>query len=172
MRAPALVIGLTSAVVLGVVGFLLLGPATPGRAAYDVSLLPAVNAFLNGTSAVLLALGFGFIRRRNMAAHRACMLAAFGVSSLFLISYVAYHAQAGSVPFRAGGIIRPVYFTLLLSHIVLAAVIVPLALTTLYQAWSARFDRHRRIARWTLPIWLYVSVTGVLVYLLLYHFPA
>lgn len=171
MRAPALVIGLTSAVVLGVVGFLLLGRPAPARAAYDVSALPAVNAVLNGTSAVLLALGFGFIRRRNVAAHRACMLAAFGVSSLFLISYLAYHAQAGSVPFRGGGFIRPVYFTLLLSHIVLAAAIVPLALTTLYQAWSARFDRHRRIARWTLPIWLYVSVSGVLVYLLLYHFP-
>src|SRR5262249_49396581 len=99
----------------------------------------------------------------------ACMLAAFAVSTLFLICYVVYHAQAGSVPFQGRGWIRPVYFALLLSHIVLAAAIVPLALTTLYRAWSARFDRHPRIAPWTLPIWIYVSVTGVLVYWMLYH---
>ena len=97
------------------------------------------------------------------------MVTAFGVSTLFLISYLAYHAQAGSVRFAGQGWIRPVYFVLLVSHIVLAATIVPLALTTLYRAWSERFDRHRRIARWTLPIWLYVSVTGVLVYWLLYQ---
>jgi uncharacterized membrane protein YozB (DUF420 family) len=97
------------------------------------------------------------------------MLGAFGVSALFLLSYVVYHATAGSVPFRGEGFIRPVYFALLISHIVLAAAIVPLALVTIHRAWSARFDRHRRIARWTLPIWLYVSVTGVIVYLMLYH---
>jgi putative membrane protein len=169
MRAPALAIGLISAVVILAVGFLLLGQPAPARGGYDVSALPAVNAFLNGTSAVLLAVGFGFIRRGNVAAHRACMLVAFAVSTLFLVSYVVYHAQAGSVPFQGRGLIRPVYFALLLSHIVLATVIVPLALTTLYQAWGGRFDRHRRIARWTLPIWLYVSVTGVLVYWMLYH---
>ncbi len=172
MRAPAVVIGLTSAVVLLVVGFLLLGRPASAQPAYDVSALPAVNAFLNATSAVLLATGFTFIRRKNIAAHRACMLAAFGASTLFLISYLVYHAQAGSVPFQGRGWIRPVYFALLLSHVVLAAAIVPLALTTLDQAWSARFDRHRRIARWTLPIWLYVSISGVLVYLLLYHLPS
>ena len=170
MRAPALVIGLASAVVILAVGFLLLGRPAPAQATYDVSALPAVNAFLNGTSAVLLTVGFAFIRRRNVGAHRACMLAAFAVSTLFLVCYVVYHAQAGSVPFQGRGWIRPVYFALLLSHIVLATAIVPLALTTLYQAWSARFDRHRRIAHWTLPIWLYVSVTGVLVYWMLYHF--
>lgn len=169
MRAPTLVIGATSALVLLVVGFFLLGRPSPVGGGHDVSALPAVNAFLNGTSAVLLAVGFVFIRRRNVAAHRACMLSAFGVSTLFLVSYLAYHAQAGSVPFQGRGWVRPVYFALLLSHIVLAAVIVPLALTTIHRAWTGRFDRHRRIARWTLPIWLYVSVTGVLIYVLLYH---
>ncbi len=169
MRAPAVVIGATSALVLLVVGFFLLGRPAPAGGGHDVSALPAVNAFLNGTSAVLLTVGFLFIRRRNVAAHRACMLSAFGVSTLFLVSYLVYHAQAGSVAFQGRGWIRPVYFFLLLTHIVLAGVIVPLALTTIWRAWSERFDRHRRIARWTLPIWLYVSVTGVLIYVLLYH---
>ncbi|MBI4013598.1 MAG: DUF420 domain-containing protein [Candidatus Rokubacteria bacterium] len=169
MRAPAVVIGATSALVLLLVGFFLLGRPAPAGGGHDVSALPAANAFLNGTSAMLLAVGFLFIRRRNVAAHRACMLSAFGVSTLFLVSYVVYHAQAGSVAFQGRGWIRPVYFFLLLTHIVLAAAIVPLALTTIWRAWSERFDRHRRIARWTLPIWLYVSVTGVLIYVLLYH---
>jgi len=169
MRAPTLVIGLTSGLVVLGVGFLLLGRSAPGAGATDVSALPALNAFLNGTSAVLLSAGFAFIRRRNVAAHRACMLAAFGVSAAFLVSYVVYHAQAGSVPFQGRGLVRPVYFALLLSHIVLAAAIVPLALTTIHRAWTERFDRHRRLARWTLPIWLYVSVTGVVIYWMLYH---
>jgi len=172
VRAPTLVIGLASAVLLLVVGVILLGRPAAARGGYDVSALPAVNAFLNGTSAVLLSAGFVFIRRKHIAAHRACMLSAFGVSALFLVSYLVYHAQAGSVPFQGRGWVRPVYFALLLSHIVLAAVIVPLALTTIHRAWTGRFDRHRRIARWTLPIWLYVSVTGVLVYLMLYHLDA
>ena len=150
-------------------GAIMLGRATGAGAAPDVSLLPTVNAVLNTISAVLLCVGFVFIRRRRVAAHRACMLGAFAVSVLFLVSYVIYHASAGSRPFTAGGFIRPVYFVLLVSHIVLAAVIVPLALTTIYRGLSAQLDRHRRIARWTLPIWLYVSVTGVIVYLLLYH---
>jgi putative membrane protein len=172
VRAPTLVIGLASAVLLLVVGVILLGRPAAARGGYDVSALPAVNAFLNGTSAVLLSVGFVFIRRKHIAAHRACMLSAFGVSALFLVSYLVYHAQAGSVPFQGRGWVRPVYFALLLSHIVLAAVIVPLALTTIHRAWTGRFDRHRRIARWTLPIWLYVSVTGVLIYLMLYHLDA
>ncbi len=166
---PLLIIGLTSLVVVAGVGLLLVGRGPQAAPAYDVSALPAVNALLNGTSALLLTAGFGFIRRRNVAAHRACMLSAFGVSTLFLVSYLVYHAQAGSVPFQGRGWIRPVYFALLLSHVALAAVIVPLALTTIYRAWTERFDRHRRIARWTLPIWLYVSVTGVVVYWMLYH---
>jgi putative membrane protein len=169
VRAPAVVIGLVSCVVLFGVGGLLLGRPAPARPGYDVSALPAVNAALNGTSAVLLAVGFVFIRRRNVPAHRACMMGALGVSTLFLVSYLVYHAHAGSVPFQGRGFIRPVYFALLLSHIVLAAAIVPLALTTLYHAWTERFDRHRRIARFALPIWLYVSVSGVLIYWLLYH---
>ena len=172
MRAPTLVIGLASAVLLLVVGVILLGRPAAAHGGYDVSALPAVNAFLNGTSAVLLSAGFVFIRRKHIAAHRACMLSAFGVSALFLVSYLVYHAQAGSVPFQGRGWVRPVYFALLLSHIVLAAVIVPLALTTIHRAWTGRFDRHRRIARWTLPIWLYVSVTGVLIYLMLYQLDA
>ena len=135
----------------------------------DVHDLPAVNATLNSASAILLTAGFACIKRKKVGAHKACMLAAFTVSVLFLVSYVVYHAQAGSVPFQGRGAVRPLYFALLLSHIVLAAVIVPLALTTIHRAWAERFDRHRRIARWTLPIWLYVSVTGVLVYWMLYR---
>jgi putative membrane protein len=135
----------------------------------DVGALPAFNAILNGTSAVLLLLGYAFIRKRLVAAHLTCMLTAFGVSTLFLISYVIYHYYAGSRPFGGQGWIRPVYFTLLLTHIVLAAAIVPLALTTIYRALTAQFIRHRRLARWTLPIWLYVSVTGVVIYWMLYR---
>jgi uncharacterized membrane protein YozB (DUF420 family) len=168
-RAPLLVIGLTSLVVVAGVATLLLGSPPRATAAADVAALPAVNALLNATSAVLLVAGFRQIRRGHVAAHRACMLGAFGVSTLFLLSYVVYHARAGSVAFQGQGLVRPVYFTLLLTHIVLAAAIVPLALATIHRAWTERFDRHRRIARWTLPIWLYVSVTGVIIYLMLYH---
>ncbi|MFQ5691966.1 MAG: DUF420 domain-containing protein [Nitrospinota bacterium] len=131
--------------------------------------LPAVNAALNSASALLLAAGYVFIRRRWVAAHRTCMLAAFGVSALFLVSYLTYHYNVGSVPFGGRGWSRPVYFGILLTHTVLAAAIVPLALITLRHAWRGRFVRHRRIARWTLPLWLYVSVTGVVVYLMLYR---
>ncbi len=131
--------------------------------------LPAVNAGLNSLAAVLLAFGYRNIRRGNIAVHRACMVAAFCVSTLFLVSYLVYHAHAGSVPFRRQGWVRPVYFTILITHVTLAAAILPLALVTLYRAWRERFDRHRRIARWTLPLWLYVSVTGVIIYLMLYH---
>ncbi len=168
-RTALVAIGLVSGAVILTVALLLLGPTTRGRGGVDVSALPGVNAFLNGTSAVLLSVGYGFIRRRHVAAHRACMVSAFGVSTLFLVSYVVYHAQAGSVRFTGQGPIRWIYFALLISHIVLAALIVPLALTTIYRAWSERFDRHRRIARWTLPIWLYVSVSGVVVYWMLYR---
>ncbi|MEE8326411.1 MAG: DUF420 domain-containing protein, partial [candidate division NC10 bacterium] len=129
----------------------------------------AVNAFLNGTSAVLLTIGYLFIRRKKVTSHKICMVTAFGVSCLFLVSYLIHHYQVGSIPFAGQGWIRPVYFTLLISHIILAAVIVPLALTTVYRALNAQFDKHVKIARWTLPIWLYVSVTGVLVYVMLYQ---
>jgi uncharacterized membrane protein YozB (DUF420 family) len=118
---------------------------------------------------VCLALGWLFIRRRDMRRHRAAMLAAFAMSALFLISYLVYHANVGSVPFQRQGPIRVVYFVILITHIILAALILPLALMTLSRALSARFDRHRAIARWTLPLWLYVSVTGVVIYLMLYR---
>jgi uncharacterized membrane protein YozB (DUF420 family) len=129
----------------------------------------ALNASLNATSAVLLTSGFIMIRKRRIQAHRACMLSAFFVSTAFLISYVTYHIRVGNVLFQGQGWTRPVYFTLLISHITLAIVILPLALITLSRALREQFDRHRRIARWTLPLWLYVSVTGVIVYVMLYH---
>ena len=137
------------------------------------SALPAVNGWLNGVSAVLLAAGWILVRRRRLAAHRACMLGAFCVSVLFLLSYVTYHAVAGSRPFTGQGWTRWVYFPLLVTHVVLAAAMVPFVLTTLYRALSADFARHVRLGRVTLPVWLYVSVTGVLVYCMLYlWFPA
>ncbi|MBI4561106.1 MAG: DUF420 domain-containing protein [Candidatus Rokubacteria bacterium] len=162
-------IGTVSLLVVVTVGVLLAGRQPRFSVAHTGSILPTVNAALNGTSAVLLATGYLFIRKKNVTAHLSCMLTAFGASVLFLVSYVIYHYSVGSVPFGGRGWIRGVYFTLLLSHIVLAAAIVPLALTTIYRAWSGQFDRHRRIARWTLPVWLYVSVTGVIVYWMLYH---
>jgi uncharacterized membrane protein YozB (DUF420 family) len=135
----------------------------------SVADLPALNAALNGTSAVLLAAGYGFIRGGRRSAHRNCMLAAFVSSSLFLVSYLVYHAQVGSVPFGGRGILRTVYFTILLSHTLLAVAIVPLVLLTLWRALGERFPAHRRIARVTLPLWAYVSVTGVVIYWMLYR---
>lgn len=134
-----------------------------------ITALPTLNALLNGTSAVLLLAGYLCIRRGRVAAHRALMIAAFVVSALFLCSYVTYHAYAGSRPFPGQGWVRPVYFTVLISHVLLAFALLPLALTTLYRAWREQFERHRRIARWTFPIWIYISVTGVLVYWMLYR---
>ena len=165
-RVVLSVIWVVAALVVVVVGVLLLGPRP--RATAGGSALPTLNAGLNGLSAVLLTAGWLCIRRRRVAAHRACMLGALAVSTLFLVSYVAYHATYGSRPFGGQGWVRWVYFPLLISHVVLAAGIVPLALVTVYRALSADVARHRRIARWTLPLWLYVSVTGVLVYLMLY----
>ena len=135
-----------------------------------ISDLPTLNATLNTISTVLLTIGFLMIRRRKIVAHRNCMIAAFVVSGLFLTSYLIYHYHAGSTPFEGSGWIRFVYFTVLIPHIILAASILPLALITLYFALRKRFTKHRRIARWTLPIWLYVSVTGIIVYWMLYHF--
>jgi uncharacterized membrane protein YozB (DUF420 family) len=129
----------------------------------------ALNATLNGTSAVLLIAGYVAIRSGKVAVHKALMISAFVVSTAFLISYLAYHYRVGHVAFQGQGWIRPVYFTLLLTHTVLAAVIVPMILVTLRRAWLERFDKHRVIARWTLPLWIYVSVTGVIVYLMVYQ---
>lgn len=130
---------------------------------------PALNAVLNSSSAVFLSAGYVQIRRHRIASHRVFMIAAFCCSVVFLASYVIYHLHAGVVHFGGQGWIRPVYFALLGTHTVLAIAIVPLAIITLSRALTARFDRHRLIARWTLPIWLYVSVTGVIVYFLLYR---
>ncbi|HXE74202.1 MAG TPA: DUF420 domain-containing protein [Candidatus Xenobia bacterium] len=138
-----------------------------------LSVLPTVNATLNATSAVLLMMGYLFIRRRNITAHKACMVGALLVSTLFLISYLYYHYHHGATPFSGTGWVRTLYFSILIPHTLMAVVIVPLALTTVYRAWRGRFDRHKRIARWTLPLWLFVCVTGVVVYLMLYHlYPA
>jgi uncharacterized membrane protein YozB (DUF420 family) len=137
------------------------------------SILPHLNAALNAASFILLVAGFYFISRRRVYAHRACMLAALAVSCLFLVSYVVYHAQYGSVRFKGQGFVRPLYFSILISHVTLAAAIVPLVIVTLRRALRGDFVRHRRIARWTYPLWLYVSVTGVVVYLMLYRlYPA
>jgi uncharacterized membrane protein YozB (DUF420 family) len=135
----------------------------------ELTSLPALNATLNGTAAVLLLMGRRQIRLQQVAAHRRIMIAAFVVSTLFLISYVIYHLNVGSVRFEGQGVIRPIYFALLISHVVLAAVQLPLVLTTLVLGLRRRDATHRRWARWTYPVWLYVSVTGVIIYLMLYH---
>ena len=131
--------------------------------------LPTLNAILNALSAILLVGGYVSIRRRKIETHKRFMLAAFSTSCLFLISYLTYHFQIGSKPFEGQGLIRPVYFSILISHVILAAAIVPLVIMTLRRAWKGSFERHAHIARRTLPIWLYVSVTGVVVYWMLYR---
>jgi uncharacterized membrane protein YozB (DUF420 family) len=135
----------------------------------QLSDFPALDASLNAASAVLLTLGYFFIRNKRVLAHKICMVSAFGTSSIFLVCYLWYHAHHGVTHFTGQGLIRTFYFALLGSHTILAAVIVPLILTTLYRAWKKRFDLHKRIARWTFPAWLYVSVTGVMVYWILYR---
>lgn len=131
--------------------------------------LPTINAGFNTLCTVLLVTGYTFIRRKNIAAHRACMLAALGCSVLFLVGYLTYHFNVGTTRYQGQGLLRPIYFTILLTHTVLAVALVPMVLITLTRALRERFDKHKAIARWTLPIWLYVSVTGVVVYLMLYR---
>jgi uncharacterized membrane protein YozB (DUF420 family) len=131
--------------------------------------LPTLNAILNSTSAVLIVIGYFLIRARRIEAHRRTMLAAFTTSTLFLISYLVYHAQVGSVHFRGTGAIRTVYFTILITHTILAAVVAPMVVVTLFRGLKGRFAKHRKLARITLPVWLYVSVTGVVVYMMLYQ---
>jgi uncharacterized membrane protein YozB (DUF420 family) len=135
----------------------------------DYALLPTVNATLNATSGIFLLIGYVLIRRRQINAHRNAMLGAFGSSTLFLISYLIYHANAGSRPFAGHGSIRVVYFAVLISHVILAAAILPMAIATLSRGLRGRYAEHKRIARWTFPTWMYVSVTGVIVYLMLYQ---
>jgi putative membrane protein len=133
------------------------------------SVLPHLNATLNASSFILLSSGYYFIRRKRVQAHRNCQLAALTASVLFLISYIVYHAHHGTTRFAGQGIARPIYFTILTTHTFLAAVIVPFVIITVRRAKRGDFQRHKAIARWTLPMWLYVSITGVLVYLMLYH---
>ncbi len=135
----------------------------------DYSVLPTLNAVLNGTSAVLIGIGRSFIRRGKIAQHRRLMIAAVISSSLFLVSYLWYHAHVGSRHFPGQGWSRPVYFSILFTHTVLAAALVPLVLVTLTRGLRGRYQRHKPIARWTYPVWMYVSITGVVIYLLLYH---
>jgi len=136
---------------------------------FDYTILPTVNATLNAISGIFLLAGYVLIRRRHINAHRNAMLGAFASSTLFLISYLVYHAQTGSRPFTGQGVIRYVYFAILLSHIVLAAAILPMAISTLSRGLRGRYVEHKRIARKTFPAWMYVSVTGVIVYLMLYQ---
>jgi len=147
---------------------LLLFLVTPGTLG-KYAIYPVLDASLNGTSAVLLLVGRNLIVRGRAAAHRACMIATVVTSSLFLTSYVYFHAHVGSVHFQGRGIVRPIYFAILISHVILAMVIVPMVIVTLSRALRERFDRHRDIARWTWPLWMYVSATGVIVYFMLYH---
>lgn len=135
----------------------------------SVSDLPTLNACLNGTSALLLTSGFAMIRRKKIRGHKICMITAAVASALFLTSYVTYHSLHGFTRFPGVGLIRTIYFVVLIPHTILAISLVALVPITLFQALRERFDKHRRIARWTLPIWLYVSVTGVVIYLMLYH---
>jgi putative membrane protein len=151
----------------GVVVLLVILLMTTGQVlslGWDVSRLPGFHAFLNGTCALLLVLGVAWVRQGRIGAHRAAMAGAFALSTIFLLSYVVYHSQAPSTPFGGEGWIRPVYFFVLITHVVLAPVILPLALYTVLRAFRAEYGRHRRVARWTFPLWLYVAVTGVMVY--------
>ncbi len=135
--------------------------------------LPTINALLNGTSAALLALGFFFIRQKQIRAHKICMLSAVTTSALFLLSYLVYHVHVGSISFTGQGLARPLYYSILITHVGLAILVVPLALTALSLALTKRFAKHKGLAHKTLPLWLYVSISGVIVYLMLYHlFPS
>ena len=163
------VIGALSVLVFAAIAIVLYGMPGRGAAPGTPGALATMNAVLNGSTACFLLTGYAFIRNRNIKGHRACMVSAFVLSSLFLVTYLLHHAQVGSVPFQKEGWIRGVYFAVLVPHVALAAVIVPLALLTIYRGWTKRIVKHREIARWTLPLWLYVSVSGVAVYLMLYH---
>lgn len=165
--AKQVIYGLSVFVSLAVATVTYLLPQT--QAGHEPSALATVNALLNATAGALLVAGLLFIKRRQIQAHRRCMVAAFVTSSIFLVTYLLHHAQVGSVPFRGEGLIRIVYFALLIPHILLAAIIVPLALFTIYRGWTGRIELHRRIARITLPLWLYVSLSGVAIYGMLYY---
>ncbi len=168
-RLPrALVAGISLVAVAAVLVVTYALPGRSGREA-EVGILPSVNATLNATSSALLVMGYFFVRRRRLGAHKACMLVALGTSAAFFVGYLIHHARVGSVPYQGTGMARTLYFSVLIPHVLLATAVLPLALTTVYRALTGSFERHRRIARWTLPIWLFVSVSGVVVYFLLYH---
>jgi putative membrane protein len=164
-----IIFALSVSVLLAVTVVMALSPTQ--TAAAQPSTLAKLNVVLNASAGLFLLAGFACVRSGNVPWHRRCMLAAFGLSSAFLVSYVLHHARVGSVPFRGEGILRPIYFGILIPHIVLAAVIVPLALFTLYRGWVGKVAAHRRIARVTFPLWLFVSVSGVAVYAMLYYLP-
>jgi putative membrane protein len=164
-----IIFALSVAVILAVVVVMAFAPS--GTAAAQPTLLAKLNVTLNAGAGLFLLAGFACVRSGNIVWHRRCMLTAFGLSSAFLVSYLLHHAQVGSVPFRGQGLLRPIYFGILAPHIVLAGVIVPLALFTLYRAWVGKVAAHRRIARITFPLWLFVSASGVTVYLMLYYLP-
>jgi len=162
------IIYVVSIVISLVVAFLILGPRPKGiEGMIDVSILPLVNASLNGITTILLLVGYFLIFQKKINAHKSVMLTAFGTSSLFLISYVIYH-WFKSGPKTYHGDFQIFYYIILISHIILAAIIIPLALFTLYRGWVSDIKKHKRIAKITLPIWLYVSITGVIIYLMLY----
>jgi putative membrane protein len=165
-RVRLVIIALTGVVFFGITVVIYLLPSQSGA---GPSILATLNAFLNAAATLCLLLGFWSIKSKRLAWHRRSMLSAFGLSAAFLVTYLLHHAQVGSVPFQGQGPVRVVYFALLVPHIILAAAVVPLALLTIYRGWTSRVELHRRIAKITLPIWLYVSVSGVLLYFMLYH---
>jgi putative membrane protein len=164
-----IILALSVSVVLAVLVVMAFAPS--GAASAQPSLLAKLNVMLNASAGLCLLAGLGCVRSGNVAWHRRCMLTAFGLSTVFLVSYVLHHARVGSVPFRGEGLWRPLYFGVLVPHIVLAGVIVPLALFTLYRGWTGKVAAHRRIARVTFPLWLFVSASGVAVYAMLYYLP-
>lgn len=164
-----IIFALSLSVVLAVLAVMALAPA--GAASAQPSLLAKVNVALNASAGLCLLAGLACVRAGHVVWHRRCMLTAFGLSSAFLVSYVLHHARVGSVPFRGEGLWRPLYFSVLVPHIVLAGVIVPLALFTLYRGWTGKVAAHRRVARVTFPLWLFVSASGVAVYAMLYYLP-
>jgi putative membrane protein len=165
------IVALSVAVVLAVAVAMALGPKGAGGLGASPHPLARLNVALNAGAGVCLLVGYAFVRAGRIVEHRRCMLVAFTLSSAFLVSYLAHHALVGTVPFRGAGFWRPLYFSILIPHVILAAGIVPLALFTLYRGWSGRIAAHRRIARYTFPLWLFVSLSGVVVFAMLYHLP-
>jgi len=166
-KAPEIIIVLVSALALGFLFYLIYGRESGGGYAGSVAFLPALNAACNALTTILIILGLQAIGRGDREAHRRRMLSAFATSSLFLIGYIVYHALHGETRFPGQGVVRPIYFFILISHIVLSAVALPMILTTFWFALSNQFVRHVKLARWTYPIWLYVSITGVVVFFML-----